>query len=119
MNERLVTYTFSLSDPVDASNLAASAAFWVVPFSMTIVHVSVAPYEDDGSATIDINDDGTGVITAIDASDHDVPGTWSTTHYGGTNTPVSVAAGSEMSIDVNSGAAGNRFDIVITALAGS
>lgn len=118
MSERLITYSFSLADPDNTAALGALAAYWVVPMQITIVHVSAGPLEDDAGATIDINDDGTAIIAAVDASDKDVPGTWSSTHFGGTNDPVTVASGSELTIDVNSAAAANQFNIVITALAG-
>ena len=51
--------------------------------------------------TLDINDDGTGVIEGIDVSDADVPGEWESTHVGGSSTPVVIAAGSKISFDVN------------------
>lgn len=116
MNERLVKMSYNLTDPTDAAALAALTLHEYIPFGLTIVAVSAAPMEDDAGATIDINDDGTGVITAVDASDADVPGTWLSTHVGGTETPVVIAAGSELSIDVNLAASGNRIDISVWAL---
>lgn len=118
MNERVTCINVSIVDPDESAASGALAAYKYIPFDMTIIAVSVASLEDDGSATIDINDDGTGVIEAIDASDKDVPGTWKSTHVGGTNDPVFVAAGSELTFDVNSGAAANRHDVDIWALIG-
>jgi hypothetical protein len=93
--------------------------YFTVPFQMTIVAVTVSPSVDDADLTIDINDDGTGVITAISCADQNVPGTWKSTHLtGGTETPVSVAAGSVISFDANSAAANTRVGIVIWALGG-
>ena len=118
MSERLIALNYSVVDPDESAASGALALYDDIPFSLTIVAVSVAPLEDDASATLDINDDGTGVITAIDASDHNVPGTWLSVHAGGTNAPVRITAGSVLSLDINSGAAANRFDGTIWALVG-
>lgn len=112
-------FTFNITDPDETAASGALAAYWYVPFNITIVGVSAAPLEDDAGADIDINDDGTAVISAVDASDKDAPGTWLSTHLGGSNSPVHVAAGSELTIDVNDAAAANRFDVVVYYLAGS
>jgi len=118
MNERLVTYNLNISDPDETAALGDSAALVMVPFGATLVYASVSPFEDDASATIDIQDDGTDIVAGLDASDHDVPGEWISTHAGGSETPVAIAAGSEIEIDVNSGAAANRFDITLLLLTG-
>lgn len=118
MNERLVPYTFSLVDPAEATAITTGACYFMVPFEATLVYASVAPFEDDSGATMDILDDGVDIVTGISAADHDVPGEWAATGYGGTNDPVSIAAGSEISIDINNGAAANRFDIQLLFLAG-
>lgn len=112
------TMVFNITDPTDAAAAAALSVHFYTPFAFTIVAVSAAPLEDDAGADIDINDDGTGVITTVDASDKDVPGTWLSTHAGGSNAPVEIGAGSEVTIDVNDAAAGNRFDVVIYYLPG-
>lgn len=49
----------------------------------------------------DIQDDGTDVITAITANTAGTPGTWYTPALGGTNTPVHIAAGSDVEVDIN------------------
>ena len=90
----------------------------MLPFQATLVYVSVSPFEDDGGANIDVLDDGTDIVTNVDASDHDVPGEWASVHAGGTNAPVSIAAGSEMIIDVNAAAVANRFDVTLLFLTG-
>jgi len=115
---QLITYNFNLTDPDETAALTTGAIYWVIPFAITIVHVSAAPYEDDAGMTIDIQDDGTDIITALACADKDVPGTWSSTHTGGTNAPVTAAAGSEMTIDVNAAAAANLLHVTITALVG-
>lgn len=117
MNERLQTISFVEGEV--GVTLGDNFRYFTVPFQMTIVAVTVSPSVDDSGLTIDINDDGTGVITAIDCSDLNVPGTWKSTHItGGTETPVSVAAGSVLSFDANNAAANTRVGIVIWYLGG-
>lgn len=118
MNERIITYNLNLTDPDQTSALSGSAAFIPMPVSATLIYAAIAPFEDDAGATMDIQDDGTDIVTAVDASDHDVPGEWISTHCGGSQTPVSIAAGSMIEIDLNSAAAGNRFDITLWFLTG-
>lgn len=119
MNERLIAYTLNVADP-DASAAVGSsgAAYVMVPFGATLVYASVSPFEDDTGATMDIQDDAVDIVTAIDASDHDVPGEWISTHCGGTQTPVAIAAGSEVTLDFNAAAVANRFDVVLLFLVG-
>jgi hypothetical protein len=90
----------------------------MVPFGATLVYASVAPWDDDASATMDINDDGSEIIADIDATDKDVPGEWASVHAGGTNAPIAIAAGSEMTLDFNDAAAANRFDCTFHFLTG-
>lgn len=116
MNERLVVLSFN--DGEAGITLGANYQYHVTPVNLTIVAVSAAPSTDDAGATIDINDDGTGVITGVDISDQDAPGTWISTHFGGTNEPVKIAADSEISLDANSIDAGTRVHVSIWALVG-
>jgi hypothetical protein len=118
MNEKLVVYSFSVSDPSDAVALGDLACYFMVPFGATLVYASAAPWDDDTDATMDLNDDGVAIITALTADDKDVPGEWISTHAGGTQTPIAIAAGSEMTLDFNDAAAANRFDCVFHFLAG-
>lgn len=117
MNERLNVMSFQ--DGEVGITLGANFAYTDIFYDITIVAVAVAPSADDAGGTIDINDDGTGVITAIDCSDQNVPGTWKSTHVGGTNAPVKVAAGSLLSLDGNSLASGTRVNVQIWFLAGT
>lgn len=71
---------------------------------ITIVAVDASPSVDDAGLTIDINDDGTAAISAVTCAVKATPGTWKSTHLGGTETPVRVAAGSILSFDANSAA---------------
>lgn len=118
MNERMVVFNRSLVDPTEGNAVGTLEGYVDAIFDMTIVAVSVSPQKDDAGATIDIDDDGTNVITLIDASDANVPGTWKSTHVGGTNAPVHIAAGSKVSFDVNSGAVATAFNIDVYAILG-
>lgn len=118
MKERLVCLSCNLLDPDETAAVGDAFLIRTLPVDITIVAVSVAPAEDDAGATLDINDDGTGVITAIACATAATPGTWLTPGYGGTNTPVHVAAGSKLSLDINNGAAANNFLVDIWVLTG-
>jgi hypothetical protein len=118
MNEKLVVYSFSVFDPSDAVALGDLACYFMVPFGATLVYASVAPWDDDALASMDINDDGSAIVAAIDATDKDVPGEWISTHAGGAQTPIAIAAGSEMTLDFNDAAAANRFDCTFHFLSG-
>lgn len=120
MNERLIVITQNIADPDESAAVSsAGAAYFMMPINATLVYVSVSPHDDDPGASVDILDDGTDIVTAVDATDSDVPGEWQTTAIGGSETPVHVAAGSEMRIDINAAAAANRFDICLWFLTGS
>jgi len=118
MSERLVHWSITLTDPLDAGVLGALVYYATIPMSMTIVAVSAAPSADDAGLTIDINVDGTAAIAALAAADQNVAGTWTSTHFGGANEPVHIAADSVISIDVNSAAAATAVYLNIWYLAG-
>ena len=118
MNERLVAYTFNIADPDETGAVGAASTYFMVPFGATLVYASVSPWDDDAGATMDIQYDGSDIVTAISAADSDVPGEWISTHFGGANAPVEIAAGSEMELDFNNAAAANRFDVVLLFLTG-
>ena len=108
-------FVLSFSDGETGVTLGALYRYITVPCAMTIKFVSVSPSVDDASLTIDVNDDGTGVISTVDCSDTDVPGTWKSTAMGGSNAPVQVAAGSVLSLDANSATSGTRVLVHIYA----
>ena len=64
--------------------------------------------------TISVLPRSTGTPVADAGSDQTVE----CTHAGGTQTPIAIAAGSEMTLDFNDAAAANRFDCVFHFLAG-
>ena len=119
MNEKLIAYNLSIFDPDDNTGaLGDSSCMVMVPFGATLVYASVAPHEDDAAATMDIQDDGVDIVTAIAAATHLTPGEWISVHCGGTETPVDIAAGSEIELDFNSAAATTRFDVTLLLLQG-
>jgi len=102
MKERLVHFSLTIVDPDDAAGLSVLEAYFTALVKMTIVAVSVAPSIDEGSGTLDIDDDGVNVISGIVAATQNTPGTWISTRLGGTETPVVIAQGSLVSFDFNS-----------------
>ena len=116
MNERIVPLCFTAGET--GETLGANFLYWYQSVACTIVGVSCAPSVDDPDLTIDINDDASASVSAVDCSDQNVPGTWLSYHMGGTNAPVAVAADSLMSLDANSAAANTRVHIVIWILVG-
>jgi hypothetical protein len=118
MNERLVVYSFSVLNPQDSAALGDLALYFMVPFSATLVYASAGPWDDDTDLTMDLMDDGSAIITAMVCADKEAPGEWISTHAGGTETPVAIAAGSEMTVDFNNAAAANRVDVTFHFLSG-
>lgn len=116
MNERLVVLDFVEGEV--GVTLSTLFRYLTIPCDLTVIYVCASPSADDTGLTIDINDDGTGVITAVDAATKATPGTWKSTHMGGTNAPVTIAAGSVISFDANSAASGTRVGIQVWALTG-
>ena len=114
MNERLVVLDFM--DGEVGVTLGALYRYITVPCALTIVAVSASPSADDAGLTIDINDDGSAAIAALACATAAVPGNWTSTHMGGTETPVAVAADSVLSLDANAAASGTRIHVQIWAL---
>lgn len=104
MNERLLSIPFKMVNPAEGGALGALDYYINVPMDCVLVYVSAGADTDDPGLTLDINDDGTGIATAIDCADKEDPGEWKSTHFGGTETPVRIAAGSELSFDANAAA---------------
>ena len=121
MNENIVAYTFSVTDATEGNAMSTTEFHFMVPFGATLVYASAAPQDDDATLTVDINNlTATSVlVSAIDATDKDVPGEWISTHFGGTETPVQIAAGSILNLDFNTATAANRVDVQMLFLQGS
>ncbi len=118
MNEHIVTYTFNLFDPNETTTLSNLCAYFMLPFGATLVYVSGTPMVDDPGTTLDVHDDGSAIIAALACAVKATPGEWISTHCGGTQTPVAIAAGSEMTMDLNSIAVAVRFDVQLLFLVG-
>lgn len=110
--------SLSITDPDETAAAGTAAARIEFPHSITIVGVSCCPLEDDAGATLDVQAAGSDVITAVSCADKDAVTLWETTHTGGTNAPVLVAANTEITFDFNNAAAANVFHTVLYYLAG-
>jgi hypothetical protein len=118
MNERLVSYNFNLFDPDNTAGLGDLCAYFMLPFGGTLVYVSGSPMTDDAGTTLDVHDDGAAIISALACATKATPGEWISTHCGGTQTPVAIAAGSEITMDLNSIEVAVRFDVQLLFLVG-
>ena len=116
MNDRLVVLSFH--DGEVGVTLSTNYRYFTVPCNLTVVYMTASASANDTGLTIDLNDDASTAIAAVDAADADVPGTWKSTHMGGTNAPVNIAAGSVCSLDANAAAANTRVHVEIWALTG-
>jgi hypothetical protein len=116
MNSRLVCISIDRGET--GVTLGDAFHYFTTLIAMTIVGVVATPSADDAGLTLDINDDASAAIAAISCADADVPGTWKSTHFGGSETPVEVAAGSVISLDANNAAANTVLSVQIWALVG-
>jgi len=116
MNERLVPWSFTAGETDET--LGNNFLYIYTPVDLEIVGVDAAPSVDDSDLTLDINDDGSAAISAVSCADQDVPGTWRSTHMGGSETPVHVDADSKLSFDANGAAANTRLHFTLWVLVG-
>lgn len=116
MNERLTPWEFTAGET--GETLGANFLYKYVPVDVEVVGMDCAPSVDDTDLTIDLNDDGSAAVSAVDCSDQDVPGTWRSTHMGGSETPVHIDADSKLSFDANDAAADTRVHITLWVLIG-
>jgi len=71
---------------------------------MTVVGMSLCAAAFSGTPTgfnVDLNDDGAAAIAALAANTAGTPGEWRSTATGGSNEPVQIARGSNVTVDVN------------------
>lgn len=121
MSAQLITFNFS----AQAQGAANGVHTVKVPFGITLVGVTLCAEAFTGSPTgfnIDIQDDTVDVITAVTANAAGTPGEWKSSHLGGSNAPVLVAAGSVVEVDVNFTGGSSPtadYDITLFALAGT
>ena len=121
MSTQLITFSFSAQ-----AQAAANGVHRVkMPLGMTLVGVTVCAEAFTGSPTgfnVDVQDDTVDVITAVAANSAGTPGEWKSTHLGGSNAPVEVAAGSVVEVDVNFTGGSSPtadYDVILFALAGT
>lgn len=119
MQERLISIALPAIYPGSAAALGDAYAAITTLVDMTIVGVSAAPSADDTGLTLDINSSGGDDITGLACAVKATPGTWKSTHFGGTNTPVFVPAGSVLTFDANNAANATVIVGNILALTGS
>jgi len=114
MSDRLVVFTFTAEAQADADGVHQ----FKTPNALTVVGVDVVAEAFTGTPTgftVDIQDDGTDVITAVSAPTAKTVGTWRSTHFRGSNDPVTIAAGSTVDIDINlAGGTSPKADYTIT-----
>lgn len=121
MSAQMMTFNFSAQAQTDADGVHVVK----LPFGITIVGVTLCAESFTGSPTgfnIDIQDDSTDVITAVAANVAGTPGEWKSTHLGGSDAPVLVAAGSVVEVDVNLTGGSTPtadYDVTLFALAGT
>lgn len=117
MNERLVT--ICVTDGEVGGSIGDAYRTITVPCDMAIIYACASSNADQATQTVDINDDAVEIIGDIDAADASVPGTWKSTHMGGANAPIKVAAGSKLTLDLNNNTDTNaKVMVQIWALTG-
>ncbi len=116
MNERLVEIALEAGEV--GVTLGDAYKYYTALVPLTVVGVVCSASANDADLTVDINDDGSGVITAIACATAATPGTWKSTHIGGTETPVRIAKNSVISLDANNAAASTRLRVALLCLTG-
>lgn len=115
---------FNVTFGAQAQAAANGVHRFTAPVGLTLVNVSFGVEALTGSPTnvnIDIQDDTNDVITAITRTSAGVA-EWVSTHFGGSETPVAIAEGSVLEVDVNfSGGSSPTadYDVLLTFLAGT
>lgn len=116
MNEKLTVLNFQ--DGQVGLTLSTLYRYFYVPFDVTVVYMEAGASADDTGLTVDLNDDGTTAIAALACATAATPGRWQSTHVGGTETPVRIAAGSLCSLDANSAAVDTDICVTLWCLVG-
>lgn len=115
---------FNVTFGAQAQAAGAGVHRFTAPVGLTLVNVSFGVEAITGSPTnvnLDVQDDTTDVITGITRTAAGVEA-WTSTHFGGEEDPIAIAAGSVVEIDVNfvSGSSPTAdYDVVLTFLAGT
>lgn len=115
--QHLIALTFT----AEAQASGAGVFEFQLPHDFTIVHVSlcVEAYASSGTTcNVDIQDDGTDVITAVTANTAGTPGTWESKHVGGAQDAVTIAADSSIEVDLNLDTGTADFTLIVLGLLG-
>lgn len=116
MNENMIVLNFRKGQV--GVTLGDAWQYFYAPFDMTVVYMEAGASVDDAGLTVDLNDDGTAAIAALACATAATPGRWRSTHVGGSQTPVFIAAGSLCTLDANTAAADTEIAVTIYALLG-
>ena len=116
MNERLIEIALEAGEV--GVTLGDAYKYYTALVPLTIVGVVCSASANDADLTVDVNDDGTGVISGIACATAATPGTWKSTHIGGTETPVYIAKNSVISLDAKNAAADTRLRVGLLCLVG-
>lgn len=117
MNEKMVVLNFRKGQV--GVTLGDAYQYFYAPFDMTVVYMEAGASADDAGLTVDLNDDGSAAIAALACATAATPGRWQSTHVGGSQTPVFIAAGSLCTLDANNAAADTEITVSIWALLGA
>jgi len=116
MNERMIEISLEAGEV--GVTLGENYKYFTALVPLTVVGVVCSASADDAGLTVDVNDDGTGVISGIACATAATPGTWKSTHIGGTETPVYIAKNSVISLDAKNAAADTRLRVGLLCLVG-
>ena len=118
MNERMICIPISAGQV--GVTLGNTFRYYKAVVPMTIVGVECSPSAGDAGLTLDINNvtQSTTPVSGMACDTKATPGTWLSTHLGGTNTPATVAKNDVLSFDMNNAAADTDVNIHIFALVG-
>lgn len=117
MNQTLNVLQFQ--DGQVGITLSTLYRYFYIPYDFTLVYMEAGASADDAGLTVDLNDDGTVIVAALACATAATPGRWRTTHVGGTETPVPIAAGSLMTLDANAAAADTDICVTLWGLTGA
>jgi hypothetical protein len=100
MMSKLLCMSFSSQ----AQGAANNAHGFKAPVGLTLVGVTVYPEAFTGTPTgfnLDVNVAGQAAVSAVAANTAGQSGEWKTNQFGGGQQPVAIAAGQQVTIDVN------------------
>lgn len=116
MNERLVFISGEIGQ-VGQTLTTGSLLLKLAPVPHTLVYAQFNASANDAGLTAQIQDDGTDILSSTVAfATAGTPGVWNSTHFGGSNTPIEIAASSVLELDFGSAAADTRCQYLLVFL---